>query len=155
MDHTNADVLLGWKLSDPFLWWCWSQLNPRSLLSRRILAEVRGGHSLSEEDVLLLSRFGESIQKSRETSALITIPNLDERCFVEIRVRRLLSSRSKNFEIDFWTTQGWSGFFDTHFPQLIREAHMSRINGRPITIVGKVVEKLGDYLVRMEEVKKL
>ena len=141
-----------WRRTRPQEWWAFNQLKASDAVRERVLAAVLAGR---EEDPAIddLLRYGEALEGNRRAARNGTLtppPPLGERRPIEVTIRRMTKITSDGqlfFRVDFTTTQGWSGYFDTTVPDVVERIAKHRQRSRPLTVVGEVTAQPYDFLV--------
>jgi hypothetical protein len=141
-----------WRKKHPQEWWAFNQLRETDEVRERVIAAVMAGRA---EDPAIdeLVRYGEAIEGNRRAARAGTLtppPPLGERRPIEVTIRRMTKMRQDGhlfFRVDFATTHGWSGYFDTTAPEVVERVAKHRHRSRPLTVVGEVTAHPYDFLV--------
>jgi hypothetical protein len=144
-----------WRKENPQQWWALQELEESDDLHARVLAAVLGNRP---EDPAIddLHRFAEALEGHHRATRAGTVtppPGDGERRSFPITVTRMTRMKKDNrlcFRVDFRTTQGWSGFFDTTNPDVVERISKIRTRATPITVVGEVTRRLYEFLVELD-----
>lgn len=141
-----------WRRAHPQQWWAFEQLSEHSDVRQGVLAAILGGRE-GDEHIDQLVRFGEALEcrsRAEKAGTVMPPPSDGERRAFEVRVKRMKRMERDGqtfFRVDFSTSYGWSGYFDTTAPNVVEHVFNCRRRARPVTIVGEVARRPHDFLV--------
>jgi hypothetical protein len=140
-----------WRSKHPQQWWAFHQLKETEVRDR-ILAAIMAGRDVDPAFDELV-RYGEALEWNRRADRNGTLtppPALGERRPFEVTIKRMTRMQQHDhlfFRVDFATTQGWSGYFDTMAPEVVERVAKHRRRSRPLTVVGEITAHPYDFLV--------
>ena len=142
-----------WKSVHPREWWAFSLLDPSDTLRERVVAAVISGRESEDEAIDELVRIAEALElheRAIKRGYSEPPPQSDQRRSFSILIKRMTRRTvlgATVFRVDFDTTKGWSGYFDTTAPEVVERISKHRRRNEPLTIVGEVIERPFDFLV--------
>lgn len=137
-----------WEEQHPREWWAFQTLDAMDPLKEKVLLSILDGVWGEDLDFLLLYAdaleiWNHAVRQGKAESP----PAAGLRRPYDVRILRHAQLRKENlfYRVDFTTSFGWSGFFDTSHP-----VHVKLVTRRPnVTLVAEVVEVFHPFLVRM------
>jgi len=152
-DILENERVQAWRTQHPREWWAFQQLGEHDDLRIGVLAAILGGR-MGDDAVTDLVRFAEGLETRlrAERDGTVTPPPGDgERRQMTItvsRMKQMSTEGRKFFRVDFTTTHGWSGFFDTTNPDVV-ERIAKRRDRSPIMVVGEIIRRPYEFLVEL------
>jgi hypothetical protein len=154
LDHPRVQA---WKKTYPQQWWAFELLSARSEVRAGVIAAVLAGREDDDEHIDQLVRFGEALEARHRAESAGTVmppPAQGERRPFQVHVKRMKRMEQEGrvfFRVDFTTSYGWSGYFDTTASSVVERVHKHRRRDRPLTLVGEVVRRPHDFLVVLDD----
>jgi len=151
----NDERVETWKTENPREWWAFQELNENDELRTRVLAAILNERP-EDEAIDEIVRFAEALegrQRAFRAGTVSAPPGKGERRSFSITVTRMTRMRKADrlfFRVDFGTSYGWSGFFDTTNPDVVEKIAKLRNRAKPITVVGEVTRRLYEFLVELD-----
>lgn len=156
--HENIEA---WKAKHPRLWWAFQQLNDEDDLRDQVLAAILNHRENDDEALDHLLRFTEALEAFQRATNKGTVrppPDLGERRSFSIFVSRMTRMRSNHdtfFRVDFFSPDGWGGFFDTTNPGVVERISRLRNHANPLTVVGEVSRRMYEFYVELDRSLKI
>lgn len=151
LEHASVQA---WRSQHPREWWAFQKLEDDDDLRTRVLAAILGERP-GDEAIDDLVRFAEGLearQKAERDGTVRAPPGDGERRSLDVKVSRMtqkVREGRKFFRVDFTTSHGWAGFFDTTNPHVVERIAKHRDRSRPITVVGEVTRRPYEFLVEL------
>jgi len=140
-----------WGEEYPREWWALEALAPEDPLRDDVVAAILQDRpeDPSIDQLLLYASALEAHERAVRAGTVSSAPDVGLRRPYEIRVTKMVKMISMEkdlfFRVNFWTDEGWSGYFDTTNPRVVE--HVNKHKGVPVTLIGEVERKLYDFLV--------
>lgn len=143
-----------WGLQYPERKWAFDQLKPYDLLRTQVLRDVLDQNSPDSLHFQMLDRFREALETYQRTNSkgVYQSPQtpVGVRFTVDVYIKRCTLQRGCEFAIDVQTIKGWSGYWVTTLPQVIKKAHGAKSNRTMKILTSKFQKSYYPYLLALD-----
>lgn len=157
LEHQSVEV---WKSRSPRQWWAFQQLKDDDSLRERVLLAVLRENEEDEafDDLIRFIEASEAHQRALKAGTVRLPPANGERRMFHIVVSRMTRMRNDAdlfFRVDFFSPDGWGGYFDTTNPSVIETVSKIRNRAKPLKIVGAVTRRPYKFYVELGDHVKI